>query len=298
MKNPVYERKEEVDLEPFAALVGEDIVGFIFENAPRKVLTRVARALEHYLRAGKLEGIDEEMGAIRLIAAEEELVVAIFEWLKLNSDSFPEHRDFVGKFKNHVVKLAFYPALLQFRFILGGMLEHGVTMDGLEDVLNHKARPVVEGKRIRLALYDENGKELLRANPFAINISREDIADKDMPQALLGELARTVKAQQKATLREFLISRADFRNQLLYASDAGSLELGEPLADLRKTFEQTFHDLLWVLAMLVGGDPPRKNWGLVYQFISVYRLALIEAKILKRDNTIAEPPAEGGQATA
>jgi hypothetical protein len=62
----------------------------------------------------------------------------------------------------------------------------------------------------------------------------------------------------------------------------------------RKTFEQTFHDLLWVLALLVGGDPPRKNWGLVYQFICVYRLGLMEAKILKLDNTIAVPPAEGG----
>ncbi|MBY3343651.1 hypothetical protein [Rhizobium laguerreae] len=250
------------------------------------------RALEHYMRAGKLEGIDEEMGAIRLIAAEEELVVAIFEWLKLNADSFHEHRDFVSKFKNHVVKLAFYPVLLQFRFILGGMLEHGVTMDGLENVLTHTPRPVVEGKRIKLALYDENGKELIRANPFAINISREDIAEKDMPQALLAELARTVNTQRGATLREFLISRADFRNQLLYASDGGSVKLGETLAELRKSFEQTFHDLLWVLALIIGGESPGKGWGLAYQFISVYRLALIEAKILKPDNTIAEPPAE------
>ena len=61
------------------------------------------------------------MGAIRLIAAEEELVVAIFEWLKLNEDHFPEHKDFIRKFKNHVVKLAFYPTLAQFRFILSDM---------------------------------------------------------------------------------------------------------------------------------------------------------------------------------
>ncbi|KAF1042557.1 hypothetical protein [Xylophilus sp.] len=289
MKKPVYDRKEEVDLEPFAALVGDDIMDFIFENAPRKVLTRVARALEHYVRAGNLEGIDEEMGAIRLIAGEEELVVAVFEWLKLNADSFPEHMDFVGKFKNHVVKLAFYPALLQFRFILSGFLRHGLTMDGLESVMNYTPKLVIEGKRIRLALYDANGKELIRANPFAINISREDIAQKDMPKALLGELAGTVEAQQKATLREFLISRADFRNQLLYASDAGSLVMGEPLADLRKTFEQTFHDLLWVLALVVGGEQANKDGGVVNQFISVYRLALIEAKILKTDNSIAEP---------
>ena len=58
----------------------------IFDNAPRKVLTRVAGALEHYVRSEKLGTIDKEMGAIRLIAGEEELVVAIFEWLKLNAD--------------------------------------------------------------------------------------------------------------------------------------------------------------------------------------------------------------------
>ncbi|MDK4730607.1 hypothetical protein [Rhizobium phaseoli] len=59
---------------------------------------------------------------------------------------------------------------------------------------------------------------------------------------------------------------------------------------LRKTFEQTYHDLLWVLALVVGGEPTGKDWGVVYQFISVYRLALIEAKTLKPDNTMAEPP--------
>jgi hypothetical protein len=46
--------------------------------------------------------------------------------------------------------------------------------------------------------------------------------------------------------------------------------------------------LLWVLALVVGGKPPSKDWGIVIQFISVYRSALIEAKILKADNSAAE----------
>ncbi|RVO43467.1 hypothetical protein CN093_03940 [Sinorhizobium meliloti] len=293
MKEIVYDQKEEIDLQPFADLVGEEVVSLIFDNAPRKVLTRVARSLEHYVRSGKLEGIDEEMGAMRLIAAEEELVVAIFEWLKLNPESYPGHKDFVSKFKNHVVKLTFYPALLQFRFMLGGMLRHGFTMEGLEKVVNFTARPLVDGKSIKLALYDESGKELLKADPLTVNVSRDDVASDKIPQGLLNDLAETVKQQHGATLREFLLYRADFRNQLLYASDAGSLKLGDPLADLRKTFEETFHDLLWALALIVSGKPPGKEWGVVHQFISVYRLALIEAKILKPDNTIAEPPDEG-----
>ncbi|MBK8211422.1 MAG: hypothetical protein IPK78_17205 [Rhodospirillales bacterium] len=50
--------------------------------APRKIASRVGKALDHYTKAHRLVGVDEEMGAIRCIAAEEELVVAIFEWLK------------------------------------------------------------------------------------------------------------------------------------------------------------------------------------------------------------------------
>lgn len=66
-----YEMKP-TEISAFAEIVGEDVVSFIFEHAPRKVTTRVAKALEHYTRARKLVDIDEEMGAIRLIAAEEE----------------------------------------------------------------------------------------------------------------------------------------------------------------------------------------------------------------------------------
>jgi hypothetical protein len=106
------------DLAPFYALVGADIAELIFELAPRKVRSRVAKALDHFTKAKRLIGTDDEMGAIRCIAAEEELVVAIFEWLKLNADKMPEHGDFIGKYKNHRVKLAFYPVLAQMRMIL------------------------------------------------------------------------------------------------------------------------------------------------------------------------------------
>ena len=72
-------------IEPFAELVGRDVIELIFEVAPRKVRSRVEKALDHYTKALRLVGVDDEMGAIRLIAAEEELVVANFEWLKLRA---------------------------------------------------------------------------------------------------------------------------------------------------------------------------------------------------------------------
>ena len=280
-----YEMKP-VDVAPFEKIVGKDVVSFIFENAPRKVHTRVAKALEHFTRASKLIDIDEEMGAIRLIAAEEELVVAIFEWLKLNEERFPEHRDFVRKFKNHVVKLSFYPTLQQFRFILSDMLSEGFTMDGLEEVINFTAKPVIEGKQVKLAILDNQGEELIRHNPLATAISRDDLDDAETVEALLRDFAKLIDQQQGRTLKAFLSDRADFRNKLLYASDAGSLAMGERLSDLIEIFKQTYHDLLWTLAVLIGAEPAKKHWGLVSQFIGLYRAALIEAGVVRADNTV------------
>nr|WP_281721350.1 hypothetical protein [Nitrosomonas nitrosa] len=277
-----------IDISPFSDIAGEDVVSFIFEHAPRKVTMRVAKALEHYTRAGKLVDIDEEMGALRLIAAEEELVVAIFECLKLKEDHFPEHKDFVRKFKNHIVKLAFYPTLAQFRFILGDMLERGFTLDGLEDALNWSVKPVIEGQRLKLAILDNQGEELIRHNPLAVAISQDAISDDEIVGALLKDLKGLIERQQKTTLKTFLLERADYRNKLLYASDGGSIVMGERLTELMEGFKLTYRDLLWTLAVLIGAEPAIKHWGLVSQFIGLYRCALIEAGVLRTDNTVPE----------
>lgn len=284
---PEYEIKS-IDISPFEDIAGADVVLFIFEHAPRKVTTRVAKALEHYTRAGKLVDIDEEMGAIRLIAAEEELVVATFECLKLKEDHFPEHKDFVRKFKNHIVKLAFYPTLTQFRFILRDMLEQGFTINGLEDVLNWSVKPVIEGDRLKLAILDNKGEELIRHNPLAVAISGDAISDGEIVGSLLKDFKRLIEKQQKTTLKAFLLERADYRNKLLYASDAGSMEMRERLTELMEGFKQTYHDLLWTIAVLIGAEPAIKHWGLVSQFIGLYRCALIETGVLRADNTVVE----------
>ena len=283
MKPITYNETHEVDIDPFCDLIGKDVAQFIFAQSPRKVRNRVSRALEHYVRSEKLIGIDEEMGAIRLIAGEEELVVAIFECLKLRGDLFPEHKDFVRKFKNHVVKLSFYPVLQQFRFIVGDMM-NGFTIDGLEDVVNWTARPEVDKDMIKLALLDNDGREIIRHDPFAIDISRGDQHGKNVVPDLLADLRETIRDQQGVGLKEYVLHRADFRNHLLYATDGGSALLGNSLADLRKTFGENYHDLLWVLALVIGGRPPSKEWGIASQFIEVYRLTLIEAGILRANN--------------
>jgi hypothetical protein len=282
--------KVAIETKPFADLIGEEAIGFIFEHVPTKVGTRIARALDHYARAPRLVGVDEEMGAIRLIAAEEELVIAIFEWIKLNGDKFPEHMDFARKFKNHVVKLSFYPVLSQFRFIIADMLNNKIALEGLEDAMSWTVKPVIDEKSVKLALFDENGKELFRHNPLSIDISQGDVRGKDVVALLMTDFEDLVKGQHSTTLKEFILERADFRNKLLYATDAGSLSMGDSLTELIETFKQTYHDLLWVLAILIGGELPSKEWGLVSQFIGLYREVLIKAGVLRADNTAEVAP--------
>lgn len=293
MKAIVYDQMKDVDTAPFAALVGEDIISFILENAPRKVASRVCKAIDHFAGAEKLAGIDEEMGIIRFIAGEEELVVAIFEWLKLNGKVFPEHKDFVGKFKNHIVKLAFYPVLRQFRFVVGNMLTDGITFDGLEDVLSFSVKPVVEGKQIRLALCRKNDEELIRIDPFAIDVSHGELNGQDTAAIILNDMTTAIEQQLGLTLKQFILARAEFRNHMLYATDGGAASLGDDYGDLHAQFAETYHDLLWALAVAMGGRPPSKQWGIASQFIAVYRLALIEAGVLRADNTVVEQVTDG-----
>jgi hypothetical protein len=50
MEQPRFDMRS-VDATPFATLVGQEVIDLIIEHAPRKVLTRVARALDHLVRA-------------------------------------------------------------------------------------------------------------------------------------------------------------------------------------------------------------------------------------------------------
>lgn len=98
-----------------------------------------------------------------------------------------------------------------------------------------------------------------------------------------------IKSQLGQTLREYISARSDYRNQLLYATDGYTVTMNESLSDLIEIFRTSLRDLLWVLALLLGGKPISKNWGLVSQFIGVYREILVRAKALKRDGSVETP---------
>ena len=269
-----------LDTAPFSALVGKEITQLIFENAPKKVVTRIVKSLEHFTRAARLQGIDEEMGVIRLIAAEEELVVAIFEWIKLNAQHLPEHGDFIGKYKNHRAKLAFYPVLSQLRFVLEGVLSNGVSFEGLEDVLRRHVRAVRHEDKVALQVTDAGGGKVLDFNPLDLAITQDERTEQEVVDALFADLTETVMEQRSMTLREFVTSRADFRNKLLYAEDGATFSMEESLEYLiEKVFSPSLQALLWCLATLLTNKPTVRSWGVVSQFMHLYRKVLRECKL-------------------
>jgi hypothetical protein len=274
--------REGLSLAPFSALVGEEIVDLVFELAPSKVRNRVIKALDHYTKALRLVGIDDEMGAIRCIAAEEELVIAIFEWVKLNADKVPEHRDFIGRGKNHRVKLAFYPVLSQLWFAIGDMLVNGITMPGLEGRLHWHLSAVRSGDQVKLQIRDEHGKELIEFNPLDLSITQDDKPLDAVIDSLFNELTNNISDQRGISVREFVTERADYSNKLLYAQDAGFVAMAEDLDTLiRDRFSVILRDLIWCLAVLLSDRPLLPHWGLISQFIALYRRVLVEAKVLR-----------------
>lgn len=284
------EAELEITTDPFNELIGEDFCTLLLDIAPTKVRSRILKALNHYNKAGKLKGIDDEMGAIRLIAGEEELVVAIFEWIKLNENDYPEHRDFVRKFKNHTVKLSFYPVLAQIRLLMGDMLTEGIEMEGL-DGISWSVKPVINEKNFRLAIVGPKGDTMLLHDPLHQDISREGENGLKVVPHILAELENVIQTQRKQTLKQFLSDRTDYRNKILYSEDAGHMEMGETMDNLFEYFDITYRDLLWVLLALISGKPISSKYGIVTQFIGVYRAVLTKAGIIKGDGSVSNPDA-------
>ncbi|HBR1547139.1 TPA: hypothetical protein ACOJ3T_004234 [Klebsiella pneumoniae] len=266
------------DLEYFNSLVGENLVDMILTKAPTKVKWRVIKAADHVRKAHRIKDIDMEMFSIRLIAAEEELVVAVFEWLKLNTDKMPEHKDLVGKFKNHQVKLMFTPVLMLMKSVLIESLGPNLNIHGVRVEL----KPRFENEKVDLCFSIPSSGFMMPLNPLSIFINLEEQEqEQDIIESLYEQLQNEVRNEFGIPLKEFVMKRADFRNLLLYSNDGGFVNCVIDYDELMDGFNQTFEALLWSLAALLTNDPLSPNLGLVTQFIDVYRLVLIKTKVLK-----------------
>ncbi len=270
-----------IDANSFASMVGEDIIDLIFEKAPKKIATRVGNSLRHYDKAISLAGVDDEMGMIRLIAAEEELVVAIFEWLKINEAKLPNHSDFVKKYKNHQVKLSFSPMLDQIGFVLADFMRHGITIDGLEDVLHWKLCVVRSDKKVTLRVTNQFGNKIFDQNPLAVSISLPGLSDDQVIEEFYDSFSRSVHDQLGLTVRQYISKRTEYRNKLLYAEDGNIFSMNNSLELIvENVFSRTLTHLLWSLAILLTNSPETINWGLINQFISLYRKLLSECNLI------------------
>lgn len=248
--------------------------------------------MDHVEKAILLNGIDEEMGAIRLIAAEEELVVAIFEWLKINANKMPEHRGLARAYKNHQVKLMFYPVLSLMRHMMEWIIQDGLSFEGLEHY-QMNVIPEVKDDTIEFHVCGADEKLILPLNPLAMFISLGDKTDEQVIDTMYLQLTDEVQRHHNVTLKEYVTLRSDYRNKLLYAEDGGFLSGGDTISELLKDgFNSTFQGLLWALATILSNDPISPNFGLISQFISVYRRVLVETKAIKiRDGPSTTKPA-------
>jgi len=273
--------KRSISTDHIDGLVGAELRVFIEKKAPTKVWSRVLKAIDHIEKAKLLDGIDVEMGAIRLIAAEEELVVSIFEWLKINESKMPEHRDLVRAYKNHQVKLMFYPVLSVMHFAMGWIVQDGLVFGGIEHY-QMKIIPEIKDDSIVFKICGADGKQIIPLNPLAMFISMDDKSSDEVIDSLYQELVNQIKTTHNVTLKQFVTLRSDYRNKLLYADDGGFITGIETVSELLAGgFDSTFRELLWTLATLLGNDPLSPKFGLISQFISIYRRVLLETKAIR-----------------
>ncbi|MBP1314389.1 hypothetical protein [Herbaspirillum sp. 1130] len=278
-------KKNEVSVIVLEQIASKDIVSLIFDVAPRKVSSRVAKSADHINKAQRLIDVDDEMGFIRLIAAEEELVVAIFEQLKLNATRMPEHSDFIKKYKNHYVKLAFPPVLICLASIFENIFSTGVHLEGFEG-LRWTANIVRKNNRVILRISPENSKKSFDLNPLDVQLNRGEDDERVSDAELFLEFSRFIRERAGKSVKEFVTDRADFRNKILYAEDAGFATLYDKLGEVyEKSFVPSYRLLLQVLAVLLTNVPLSKSWGVVEQFISVYRRVLSECKIIQTQDS-------------
>jgi len=112
-------------------------------------------------------------------------------------------------------------------------------------------------------------------------VNWNDRPEPEVVEALYKDFADIIADQRKMSVKDFVTARAEYRNKLLYAEDGGFVIMHEDLKSLIETaFNSSLRDLLWCLAVLLSNDPVVKEWGLVSQFIALYRRVLTEAKLI------------------
>ncbi|HCD9515738.1 TPA: hypothetical protein NGI80_000187 [Legionella pneumophila] len=246
-------------------LIPSDLNTLILGLAPTKVRNRYLKAMDHYKKSLKLIGLDDEMAFIRFVASEEEIVVAIFEQLKLKKFS---KINFTTRFKNHCIKISLAPVIDFFTYLLADMKFFG-------DSKKEETKLVVEENSVRL-LIKYGDKKLISPIPDDVILEEKNVDNtvEHWYRCFLKSLPK------KCTVQEFISSRANARNKILYAEDGRSYVL-PPIDAYIEIFQREIVLLCWALGILLDDDIPTRDYKLINLMISVYEKILIEAKQLK-----------------
>lgn len=188
-------------------------------------------AFRHLRRAWALHGIDDDMAAFRAITAEEEAASALLR--SLQDKRYPGAEAL--NFRDHVHKVA----AMQFILAVVKVLKVGERLHPAY-VLEHGASP--PRIRLRLDLHASGmAPEPLWAmpdQPLNFVISRQSGPGQWSVETFAEELQALVAGRGFAKFASLVEKEANFRNEILYASDTGvprlEIERGFILQRLRR----------------------------------------------------------------
>ncbi len=260
--------------------INQDIWDFVHKNATTSVRSRVENCYLHYTKALVIKSIDPEMSAIRLVAAEEELAVAVFDIIKRNEDSFIDCKHITQKFRNHFVKQLFSPTVHNIAIIVSAFLESGLRIDVVEGgpSIDISIEPIIAENKLLLRLHI--GENHIDNSPFNFFLNKSD-GQEDVVETLYEDFEELIKYNGYDSIKKFAKHRVDFRNKILYAEDAMIFDVGEEIENVLSSVTQTLNEVLWIIALLLSNDDsPAKKWGIASQFLRLYERVLKEAKII------------------
>ncbi|WP_347332016.1 hypothetical protein [Marinimicrobium locisalis] len=260
--------------------INQDVWEFVKSNATTSVMSRIESCYRHFTKALVIKDIDPEMSAIRLIAAEEELTVAVFDIIKRNEDSFVECKHITKKFRNHYVKQLFSPTVNNIALIIYSFLKNGMRIDASEDApsVDVSFEPIIAEDKVLLRLHI--GDSHIDNSPFNIFLSKGDEVE-NVVEFLYEDFKELIRSHGYSSVKEFATHRVDFRNKILYAEDAMIFNVGEQVENVLSSVTHTLNQVLWVIALLLSNDDsPAKKWGISGQFLRLYEHVLKEAKVI------------------
>lgn len=261
---------------------------FILKNASTKIKNRYIMATQHYEKAYLIKDLDPEMAIIRLIAAEEELVVAIFKILETLKHLGSQQLIFAKSSKNHQVKLAFSQVLFVFKDILKNYFNPELGGQLISEVktnctAHNNSSPSfffkleLENDRfdLKIVFLDTKKECSVFPNDFEITLP----PGKDVTLSLYQTFLEHVPDND---LKAFLGSRANFRNKIFYSEDVGAYSMSQTWDKFISIFNTAIGDLAWSIGLLIDPNTSIKKWLLISQFLEVFQNILIECKFIKK----------------